>query len=259
MSSRAGEETSAGSAAATLLRIRLPDRPGGLALLAGRLAEHGVDILRLEVVDWGSDAAVDDVLVAGGDLERAITELPEEVQVLARREHGELPDPGLAMAEACTAVTAEGTLGGARRALLGAALKLVGANAGVVLRDAGHGWLRPVAATVETLPPIRGEPSLAGRALAFGRPFAALGEDGWAPDVYCAALRGRSALAVPAGTPPFLCLLVTRGDGFPFVEAEIERLQALVGVAAGILGALGERAVRAPESPSVHVRLRGLP
>jgi hypothetical protein len=242
---------------ATLLRIRLPDRPGGLALLATRLAEHGVDILRLEVVDWRDDVAVDDLLVAGGRLDEALAGLPGDVRVIGRREHGDLPDPGLAMAEACAAVTGAASLGEARRSLLTAALKLVSADGGVVLRDAGHGWLRPLASNVD-LPPIKGEPSLAGTALALGRPVVADGEAEWAPPPYRNALRGGSLVAVPAGAPPYLCLLAVRAGAFPFVEAEIERLEALIRVALGTLAGLGERPVREPDAPAVRVRVRGI-
>ena len=48
-----------------LVRLRLPDRPGSLAAVTEHLASHGVDVLRLEVVDRGGGAAVDDLLLAG--------------------------------------------------------------------------------------------------------------------------------------------------------------------------------------------------
>jgi hypothetical protein len=240
---------------ATLIRVSLPDRPGGLALVAARLAEHGVDILRVEVVEAEAGVAVDDLLVTGGDLDAALAALEPETSVLGRRAHAELPDPGLAMAAAAISVTSSSSLGEARRALVSAAIELVAADSGVVLRDAGHGWLRPLAATADSLPPIReSQPALPRRALARGAPLVSTAEE-WAPPHYVAALGSGSALAVPAGTPPYLVLTVVRRDAFPFVEAEIERLQALLRVALGVLGALGERAVRAPEAPAVNVRL----
>ncbi len=86
-----------------LIRLALPDRPGGLALVASRLAAHGVDILRVEVVEGGEDTVVDDLLVAGGDLVAALAALAADVEILGLREHAELPDPGLAMADALAA------------------------------------------------------------------------------------------------------------------------------------------------------------
>jgi hypothetical protein len=65
-------------------------------------------------------------------------------------------------------------------------------------------------------------------------------------------------LVVPAGLPPFLALALVRHDAFPFVEAEVERVQALLRVAVGILGALGERSVRAPiDAPERVARVGG--
>jgi hypothetical protein len=60
-------------------------------------------------------------------------------------------------------------------------------------------------------------------------------------------------LVVPAGKPPFLALALVRHDAFPFVEAEVERVRALLRVAVGFLGALGERSVRAPVDAPEHV------
>jgi hypothetical protein len=152
------------------------------------------------------------------------------------------------MAFALTAVSGAATLGAARRALLAAALELVGADAGVVLRDAGHGWLRPVAATVESLPPIRDDQqSLARTALVSCAPAVAEASEAWAPHAYVAHLGSGGVLVVPGGLPAFLVLAVIRHDAFPFVEAEIERLRALLRVSVGILHALGERYVRTPD------------
>lgn len=230
-----------------LVRLALPDRPGGLALVASRFAAHDVNILRVEVVAGGDGAAVDDLLVVGGDLDLALDGLRGEVEILGVREHAQLPDPGIAMAEALAAVSGAASLGTARHALLDAALELVGADSGVVLRDAGHGWLRPVAATAESLPPIReDQPCLARNALARARAETATAQEPWAPAAYILALGMGRVLIVPAGLPPFLALALVRHDAFPFVEAEVERVRALLRVAVGVLGALGERNVRAP-------------
>jgi hypothetical protein len=237
-----------------LVRLALPDRPGRLALVASRFAAHEVNILRVEVVEGGDGVAVDDLLVTGGNLALALEELRGDVEILGLREHAELPDPGIAMAHALAEVSSAASLGAARHALLAAALDLVAADGGVLLRDAGHGWLRPVAATAESLPPIRADqPCVARSALARSRAETAGPLEPWAPAAYSVALGMGRVLVVPAGLPPFLALALVRHDAFPFVEAEVERVRALLRVAVGILTALGERSVRAPIDAPEHV------
>lgn len=236
-----------------LVRLALPDLPGRLALVASCFAAHDVNILRLEVVEGGDGVAVDDLLVVGGDLALALAELEGDVQILGLREHAELPDPGIAMAGALAGVSGAASLGAARHALLDAALELVAADCGVLLRDAGHGWLRPVAASAESLPPIRADQHcLARSALAHSRAEIASPQEPWAPAAYIVALGMGRVLVVPAGLPPFLALALVRHDAFPFVEAEVERVRALLRVAVGVLGALGERSVVAPLDAHEH-------
>jgi hypothetical protein len=243
-------------AGASLLRLALPDRPGSLALAASVLGSFGVDILRVEVVGQSEGLAVDDLLVAGERLPAALEQLPDGVRVLGCRAEAELPDPAVAMAEACALVAGSSGLGDARRQLLEAAVALASADGGVLLREAGHGWLRPVAATVTDLPPVKaGEPSIARKALATSFPVLAGGGDEWAPHVYRSIFRAGSVLAVPGGLPPYFALVLVRGDGFPFVEAEVERVGALVRVAIGVLSARGEKPVSAPLDAAVRVRV----
>ena len=243
-----------GGGAPFLIRLALPDRRGTLAHVAGTLAAHGVDILRVEVVGSGNGVVVDDLLLAGGDVDASLAELGRNANLIGRREHAELPDPGLAMAGALAKITGAPSLGAARHAIVTAALELVAADAGVLLRDAGHGWLRPVAATSESLPPIRQrQASLARAALGRGTAQIAAPGDEWAPPQYQAALGRGCVLAVPAGVPPFVVLDVVRHDGFPYVEAETERLRALLLVAVGTLHALGDRVVRAPDGASARL------
>ena len=99
-----------------LVRLALPDLPGRLALVANRFAAHDVNILRVEVVEGGDGSAVDDLLVVGGNLALALDELRGDVQILGLREHAELPDPGLAMADALASVSGAASLGAARHA-----------------------------------------------------------------------------------------------------------------------------------------------
>jgi hypothetical protein len=237
-----------------LVRLALPDQPGRLALVANSFAGHDVNILRLEVVEVGDGTAVDDFLVVGGDLATALEALRGDVEILGLREHAELPDPGLAMADALAVVSGAASLGAARHALLAAALELVAADSGVLLRDAGHGWLRPVAATAESLPPIRAdEHCLARSALSRSRAETASPQEPWAPVAYTVALGMGRVLVVPAGLPPFLALALVRHDAFPFVDAEVERVRALLRVGIGILAALGEQSVQALLDAPDHV------
>lgn len=245
---------SMGSAERLLLRLALPDRPGGLAAVAGALGAHGVNIHRVEVVEAGTDVVVDDLLVEGGDIAAALAALEEDVEVLGRRQHAELPDPALAMADAVAGISGAATLGAARDALLRASLDLMSSDAGVLLRDAGHGWLRPVASSVDSLPPIRNtHRALARDVLTRSRAAVVAPGEEWAPPPYESALGAGRVLVAPAGTPPFLALAVVRHDGFPFLNAEIERVQALLRVGVGILLALGERVVQAPNPVSARV------
>ena len=117
-----------------LVRLRLPDRPGGLAAVTEHLASHGVDVLRLEIVDRGGGAAVDDFLLAGPSVGAALATLGPRALVLARRPGIDLRDPALAMAAACEC----GQLEPGRRSRptgssSSAALGLVFAEAGLLL------------------------------------------------------------------------------------------------------------------------------
>ena len=114
----------------TLLRVTTPDRPGGLAVFARCMAACGVDILSIEILGHEGPKAVADVLVHGGDLDRALRALDEDLDLLGRRSHGDLPDPALAMAEACGLVFADRSVD----SLLLAAIRLVGADVGAIYR-----------------------------------------------------------------------------------------------------------------------------
>lgn len=227
-----------------LVRLALPDRPGGLATVAGVFAAHGVDILRLDVVERSDGVAIDDLLVSGGDIAGALADLEPEIRVLGSPAVTSMPDVAVAMAHACAAVTSTRSLGGMRRALLAAAIRVAGGDEGVVLRDAGHGWLRPVAATVDArLTPIRSrEPALAREALREARPLQTDGGAAWCPDAYRAAFPAGPVLCLPVGEPPSLAVTIVRVEPPRFAAGEVERAAALVGVAAGALAALGERA-----------------
>src|SRR4051812_50129929 len=93
------------------------------------MAACGVDILSIEILGHEGPKAVADVLVHGGDLERALRALDEDLDLLGRRSHGELPDPALAMADACGIVFGDRSAA----ALLDAVMRLL-----LRLLRAGH-------------------------------------------------------------------------------------------------------------------------
>jgi len=187
----------------TLLRVATPDRPGGLAVFARCMAACGVDILSIEILGHEGPKAVADVLVHGGDLDRALRALDEDLDLLGRRSHGDLPDPALAMAEACGLVFADGT----PAALLEAAMRLVGADAGAV-------YVVVNGALTEGAQTTAGLESLAQQALASGDPALAEPAAG-------------SSMALVVGDGPHLVLAVARDQTFPFQAAEVDRLRAL--------------------------------
>ena len=196
----------------TLLRVATPDRPGGLAVFARCMAACGVDILSIEILGHEGPKAVADVLVHGGDLDRALRALDEDLDLLGRRSHGDLPDPALAMAEACGIVFGEPSA----ETLLDAAMRLVGADIGAVYRVV-EGELAEGAQTTGGLESLARQ-ALAREAPAFAEPAAG------------------SALAIAIGDVPALVLAVARDQTFPFQAAEVERLQALGRLALPVIG-----------------------
>ncbi len=195
----------------TLLRVTTPDRPGGLAVFARCMAACGVDILSIEILGHHGTKAVADVLVHGGDLDRALRALDEDLDLLGRRTHGDLPDPALAMAAACGLVYADRDV----ESLLEAAMGLVGADLGAIYRVV-DGGLVSAAETTGGLESLAAQ-SLARRVAAFAEPAAG------------------SAMAMPLGEGPLLVLAVARNQTFPFQAAEVERLRALGQLALPVL------------------------
>ncbi len=197
----------------TLIRMETPDRPGGLAVLTRLLAACGVDILSIEVLSHRDGLATADVLVHGGDLDRALRALDADVRLLGRRSHGVLPDPGLAMAEASALVVDERTAD----ALLDAALRLVDAGIGAVYQVDENGELQSVA---ETSSGLR---LLAEEAASSGAPV--LREES-----------AGSAVAIPvAEDGATLIVALARTLTFPFQDAEIDRVDALTSLAMRLL------------------------
>jgi predicted amino acid-binding ACT domain protein len=221
---------------ARLVRLRVRDRPGSLAAVAGHFAQHGVNVLRLEVLTREAGFAIDDFLLSGPNLTAALETLGSDAIVLANRHDVDLHDPGLAMASACGAVTAAGTAREACKQLVRAGLELVFAEGGVVCIREGHSFLRPIASTVADLPVLEDGPmSLLRSALFSGQCLTADGRTPWAATTFREKLPSGSVLAVPGGSAPFLVLVLVREDDARFVSAEVDRLAALMRVAVGTL------------------------
>ena len=144
---------------ARLVRLRVRDRPGSLAAVTGHLAEFGVDVIRVEVLNREAGWAIDDLLLTGRRLDDALATLGRTAAVLADRLEVDLLDPGIAMANACASVTVAGTAREACRNLVRSALELVFAEAGCVCIRDGHSFLRPIASTVPDLPPLDDGPA----------------------------------------------------------------------------------------------------
>jgi hypothetical protein len=223
-----------------LVRFRLPDRPGSLAAVTEHLASHGVDVLRLEIVDRGGGAAVDDFLLAGAGLDSGLGTLGRRAIVLARRRGTDLRDPGLAMAAACEAVSSARTETDAHCRIVRAALGLVFAEAGLLLVRR-EGGLYAVAASTEADVPLAIEATglpLVTSALFSGESLTADGRIPWAPSTLRALLPPGSVVVVPGGSLPAFALVLARADHAPFVTAELERLAALMRVSIATLGLL---------------------
>ena len=221
---------------ARLIRLRVRDKPGSLASVAGHLAAHNVNVLRLEVLTREAGFAIDDLLVTGSGLDAALESFDRNVTVLADRHGVDLHDPGLSMANACASVTAAQSAREACRQLVGSSLELVFAEAGFICVREGHSFLRPIASTVPELPALEDSPaSLLRSALFSGQCLTADGRAPWAAQAFRELLPNGSVLAVPGGSAPFLVLVLVREDTAPFVSAEVDRLAALVRVAVGTL------------------------
>ena len=226
----------AGAAQTQLVRLRVPDKPGSLARLSAHFAEHAVNVLGLEVVEREAGFAVDDVLVEGPGLDKALATFGNIAAVLTVRRGVALRDPGLAMAEACEAVTnALGPIE-AYAELVRTAPDLVFAEEAFVLVAEESGYLVPYASTVAGLPAVAlSEPSLLVSAVASGEPLTADGRIPWAPTTYRDLLPSGTVAVVPGGRHAPIALVLVRRDDARFLGVELSRLQALLRVAAGAL------------------------
>ncbi|HWC78920.1 MAG TPA: ACT domain-containing protein [Pseudonocardiaceae bacterium] len=212
-----------------LIRVQVPDVPGTLGALATALGEVGADILSVDVVERGSGAAVDDLVV----------ELPS----------GRLPDVLITAAESI-----EGVLVDAVRPYAGILdthreLELVEEVAeepkkGLVTFTEGvpkivrAGWALTVSAEpkgVRALAASSAAPGTGGLELPW-LPLAKAtildGDEDWVPQTWQEL--GTELAATPLGKPDRV-LLVGRPGGPMFRAAEVARLAHLAGIVSVVL------------------------
>ena len=213
-----------------LLRVVLPDRPGMLGALATALGEAGGDIVSLDVVERGSEGAVDDLIVAlppGGLADALITaaqRVPGVVVESLRPYHGgEDLHRDLELVDVLAAEPSAG-------------LSLLVANAPGVFRA---GWAVLLQAGAPGAGPLvlcasPGAPDLDGVALPW-LPLAGARRldhrEPWVPVHW--DLLGTELVAAPVGSPD-RAVLVGRPGGPRFRASEVLRLTHLAGIAATV-------------------------
>ncbi len=111
-------------AAHVLVRVWLPDRPGALGLVASRIGAVGGDIVGIDVLERGTDIAVDEFAVVLATLDvvdllvREVEEVDgasvEEVRIV-----GAFPDPRLDALESATALCEAESVRSLQEALVG--------------------------------------------------------------------------------------------------------------------------------------------
>ncbi len=188
-------------------------------------------------LDRGPGGAVDDLLLSGAGIDAALASLGGTAILLGRRPGVDLRDPGLAMAAACEAIASARTGPALCGQLVRAALGLVFAEAGLLFADREPGLVAVIASSVPGLPvAVEGSGnSLVASALFCGESLTADGRIPWAPATLRELLPPGSVAVVPGGSPPSFALALVREDHAPFVAAELDRLAALMRVAAGTL------------------------
>lgn len=120
----AAESSVPAEAAHVLVRVWLPDRPGALGLVASRIGAVGGDIVGIDVLERGTDVAVDEFAVVLGTLDvvdllvREVEEVDgasvEEVRIV-----GAFPDPRLDALESATALCQAESVRSLQEALVG--------------------------------------------------------------------------------------------------------------------------------------------
>ncbi|WP_374727393.1 amino acid-binding protein [Haloactinomyces albus] len=212
-----------------LIRVQIPDRPGTLGAVASALGEIGADILSVDVVERGSDGAVDDMVV----------ELPS----------GRLPDVLITAAESIDGVEVDavrpyaGVLDTHRELELveeiaaepGRGLHLFAEGVPKIIRS---GWAIVFghrAGGVEHLAASTSAPNdvyLELPWLPLPRATILDGDDSWVPETWREL--GTELAATPIGKPDRV-LLAGRPGGPMFRAAEVARLAHLAGIVSVVL------------------------
>ncbi|NLV81324.1 MAG: amino acid-binding protein [Rhodococcus sp.] len=213
-----------------LLRVQLPDRPGSLGALALALGAVGADILSLDVVERGSDFAIDDLVV---DVEP-----------------GKLPDTLLTAAEAVDGVTVDSIRPYAGILDTHRELELIDQVAAArndrmqVLADGAPRVLRVGWATVVGFGPdgsyrIAGSPGAPETRLGTApwmpleKPMLLDHEGEWVPELW--REMDTMLAAAPLGSPDRV-LLLGRPGGPEFRPSEVARIGYLAGIIGTVLG-----------------------
>lgn len=212
-----------------LIRVQIPDRPGTLGAVAGALGEIGADILSVDVVERGNDAAIDDMVV----------ELPS----------GRLPDVLITAAESVAGVEVDavrpyaGVLDTHRELELvediaaepGRGLELFAEGVPKIIRS---GWAMVFghrAGGVEHLAASTSAPQndyLDLPWLPLPRATILDGDESWVPETWQEL--GTELAATPIGKPDRV-LLAGRPGGPMFRASEVARLAHLAGIVAVVL------------------------
>lgn len=212
-----------------LIRVQIPDRPGTLGAVAGALGEIGADILSVDVVERGNDAAIDDMVV----------ELPS----------GRLPDVLITAAESVAGVEVDavrpyaGVLDTHRELELveeiaaepGRGLELFAEGVPKIIRS---GWAMVFghrAGGVEHLAASTSAPQddyLDLPWLPLPRATILDGDESWVPETWKEL--GTELAATPIGKPDRV-LLAGRPGGPMFRASEVARLAHLAGIVAVVL------------------------
>lgn len=213
-----------------LLRVQLADRPGSLGSLAVALGSVGADILSLDVVERGSDYAIDDLVVElppGGMPDTLITaaEALQGVRVDSLRPHSGLLDAHRELA-LIDHVAAAGNTAAKLHVLVSEAPQVLRVSWCSVLHKADGGFER-----------------VAGSA---GAPETSLSDVPWMPIDHATALDATedwvpqvwrdldtTLIAAPLGSDD-TAVMLGRPGGPAFRPSEVARL----GYLAGIVGTL---------------------
>lgn len=212
-----------------LIRVQIPDRPGTLGAVATALGEIGADILSVDVVERGSDLAIDDMVVElpSGRLPDVLITAAESVkgvEVDAVRPYSGVLDTHreLELVEDIAAEPARG-------------LDIFAQGVPKIIRSGwaiifGHrsGGAEQLAAS--TSAPQEGYLELPW--LPLPRATILDGDDKWVPHTWQEL--GTELAATPIGKPDRV-LLAGRPGGPMFRAAEVARLAHLAGIVAVVL------------------------